>query len=277
MKYMLTVLLLVTCALADSFKVNLQQDAYHTKPSTSWTGTSGAQGALTSQSVNTTADSIVIATGYIDAATDSFKVWRGHMITDTLNTNAYLDSFSVQSGYIATFDSLEVTATVKNAVDSGGCTGYIYMYVLLNCNISQNAPASAFATSAFNDYRVPPGGFVSYLADSVLIDTTAFGMGDQATVTFALSDRTALDVLKCHFSRSQATAEGVFIFFVSCFDKTATQPTVLGGPYLSKVTMNSLDHATSGFRPTAKIYFREVSTNTELPYWRKGWDSWRTW
>lgn len=284
MRYIAILLIVVSSAFADSFTLNLQNDGYGGKTnSTSW---SAARSSTTGNSSVASADTMLVAVTVVDAATDTFKIWRSCMWSDTINSASYVESLNVAEGNAARIDSLVYYVVAKNAVDSNGCTGYIYAYLMDTCQTGalHYPPTQTFTTGIFNDVWTPPFTTLATLVDSVLIDTNTFGIADTHTVRFVVRDRTILDELECMTALSSATPYSIALFLVSCYDKTNSDP-VSGNPYKTKVAFNSLDHATSGMRPHATVFWSELepSLATETGWqssfnnaWRSKWGGlWR--
>lgn len=265
MKYILALLIFTSAVFADiqrSFIYNLYEgagvkthDGYNSAVNATW----ATVRATAVGTVVNAADTLVVGVGYTGT---QYKIWRSTIFGDTIvngtNVVDYLDSIIVTAGNSVRLDSIVIYLLAKNAVDSGACSGMIYGFVRDTCATAFTwyAGYTPVTLSHYNDYLAPSSTGPFDLFDSVRVDTTLFGMGDTATVTFAITNRSWLDEIECGMSLVGAITQGLRFDFVACYDNDNVACPTDDNPYSLKVSFNSLENAEKP--PHAKIYWTEV-------------------
>lgn len=275
MRYVVFLLLLASCAFADtnhSFTLKLNKSARMYKVGIAPYTTNVRDASTATSTVSTSTDSLIAAVAYVDAATDSFKIWRSLVLGDTLCSitssvvSEYLDDIAVSDGNACRFDSVVVSARAKNGVFSGGCTGMIYAYISLGscAGTSGISPTASILNANYNDY-LTPGSYTAFtLFDSVLVDTNVIGMGDAVDISWTITNRAILDNIECLINATLATPSTFQIHFVACLDKDSVQPSSTATTYDIKLSWNSHDNGSNPMGVTT--YWTEVEPRPTSTY-----------
>lgn len=274
MKIILAILFFASVVFADTqhtFTIPIEVDGYGAKTNVAtW---AGARDGASSNVSLPSADTLAVYSWCSDLATDTFKVGRAFLWSDTINSQSYVDSLQVTAGNSVRLDSATLFITAFHGVVTAGCTNQLYMSLLDSCS-SQNYPiGESYTLLDFNDIYSSPLTSKFFLADSFPIDTNTFGMatGGPTVINFALTDRTELDDLECLINFSQATKYRLGICITSCYDQSNTQPAPLTD-YNSKVSLYALENA--GANPYMIVYWTEVLPTPDTD---DGWQSWGIW
>jgi len=279
MKYILALLILTSAAFADishSFTIPIQTDGYGAKTNVAtW---AGARGGASSNVSSPSGDTLAVYSWCSDLATDTFKVGRAYLWSDTINSASYIDSINdIAAGNSVRFDSLEIPLTGIRFVDNGGCSGWFYLYAHDSCIVNANnySAGKTYGLLDFNDIWSPALTTSWVLVDSV--QGSAIGTGP-TVVTFTIKDRTILDEIECIIALGGSTISLGFCI-VSCYDQSNTQPAP-SADYNSKVSFYALENA--GADPYGKMYWTEVEpalSSGARGSWRNAMNSaWRnTW
>lgn len=271
MRYILLILLLASCAIADinhSFTVTIQNDGYFGKTNTTtWSGT---RGAASSNASNTTADTLMAAAGF---STPNYLVHRIRLHSDSINADqsTYDDSILVSTGNVCRFDSIVWSVNVVRVTDNGGCSGYLFATLFDTCvtGIRNYTPADYTAITLFNDPFTADAAVkcVGFWFDSV---ATTNGQVE-GRVTFAITDRTILDEIQCIMQlNNSANPIGLRMDIVVCYDYSNSDPGV-ANVYQYKAAISSLE-AAADKRPTLTVYWTELQPGGERwGTWGGGW------
>lgn len=272
MKYILLILLTASAAIADiqhSFRIPIQTDGYGQKTNSAATWTL-ARDAAASNIHSAAGETLTVYSWCSDLATDSFKVARAYLWTDTIQSQSYIDSIDVAEGNSVRFDSVVLSITGINGVVTGqGCTNQIYAFINDSCNattLANYVVNESYSLTDFNDLYSSPhtNGGKFLLMDSV----DMIGAGP-TVVTFALTNRTELDDIECLISMPGGNNYVLAICLASCYDWTNTQP-LPQLAYNSKASFYALEN--TGADPFLTVYWTEVEpVSGTATGWLQSW------
>lgn len=259
MKYILAILTLSSLAFGDvhrSFRMNIQQDGHFAKTG----GTSWANAARIGTATRWVATGVDTIWSGKPAATWENSRWLA--LTDTINPvgleNDYVDSLVYTVGDTMRIDSIALFVRVTRAIDACGCNCKLFASVSDTCydGAYGHIPTSTINQLNYAAFTTGANG-VPDRFDSVAIDTTVFGVGDTAWVSFTITTPSILDEIWCRMRLTGSSLPRALGFWIAtCFDADNVDP-VSGNPKAG-VSILSIETTGADSDPYVMYYVTKV-------------------